>query len=153
MRVRRLCETKLSAKNLFKAINEHVISVINYHIGVLKLEPEKFVKLDDSIRKILMEFKIHLQPADKERLYLPREMLGRGLSNIEHKSENMLLDLKNTLEKSKLISQRRKAILMIECNTKTHLSLIDSYLKTKYSIEGSIAKQELHGAQILNNQN
>lgn len=34
-RVQRLCETKLNAKNLFKAINEHAVSVINYHIGVL----------------------------------------------------------------------------------------------------------------------
>ena len=71
-RTRRLCETKLNSKNLFKGINEHAISVINYHIGVLKLEPSDFTKLDDEIRKVLMDYKIHLQPANKERLYLPR---------------------------------------------------------------------------------
>ncbi|TBT98051.1 guanylate kinase, partial [Hamiltosporidium magnivora] len=33
-RVERLCHTRLNAKNLFSAINQHAISLINYHIGV-----------------------------------------------------------------------------------------------------------------------
>ena len=89
---KRLCETNLNSKNLFKGINEHAISVINYHIGILKLEPKEFKSLDDEIRKVLMDYKIHLQPADKERLYLPRMQLGRGLCNVEHKSEYVLLE-------------------------------------------------------------
>ncbi|TBU03776.1 hypothetical protein CWI39_0907p0010 [Hamiltosporidium magnivora] len=36
-RVERLCHTRLNAKNLFSAINQHAISLINYHIGVLRL--------------------------------------------------------------------------------------------------------------------
>lgn len=35
----------LNAKNSFKAIDEHAVSVINYHIGVLKLVREKHVNL------------------------------------------------------------------------------------------------------------
>jgi hypothetical protein len=88
-----------------------VISVINYHIGTLKLEPSDFKTLDDEIRKVLMDYKIPLQPANKERLYLPRSNLGRGLCNIEHKSENMLLELNKALERSKNVSLRRAAIL------------------------------------------
>ena len=89
-RTKMLCEKKLNSKNLFKGINGHAISVINYNIGVLKLEPSDFRKLDDNIRKVLMDYKVHFQPANKERLYLPREQPGRGLSNIEHRSELML---------------------------------------------------------------
>ena len=85
-RVMNLCESKLNAINLFKAINEHEVSVINYHIGLIKLEPEEYVKLDESIRKVLIEYKVHLQPANKEKLYLSRASMGRGLINIEHKS-------------------------------------------------------------------
>jgi hypothetical protein len=59
-RTRRLCETHLNSRNLFKSINEYAISVINYHIGILKLEPSDFKKLDDEIRKVLMDYKIHL---------------------------------------------------------------------------------------------
>jgi len=105
-RIRRLCETKLNSKNLFKGINEHAISVINYHIGVLKLEPTDFSKLDDDIRKVLMDYKIHLQPENKEKLYMPRAQLARGLSNIEHKSEPMLLELNKSLERSSNVSLR-----------------------------------------------
>ena len=57
-----------------------------------------------------MDYKVHLQPANKERLYLPRAMLGRGLSNIEHKSEHMLLELNERFERSKNVSLRRAAI-------------------------------------------
>ncbi|TBU00360.1 hypothetical protein CWI36_1664p0010, partial [Hamiltosporidium magnivora] len=32
-RVERLCHTRLKAKKIFSAINQHAISLINYHIG------------------------------------------------------------------------------------------------------------------------
>ena len=142
-RVKRLCEKKLNAKNLFKGINEHAISIINYHVGVLKLEPEKYKKLDEEVRKILIEHKIHLQPANKERLYLPRELLGRGLTNIEHKSEHMLLQLRDTLEKSKNINLRRAAILKIEEENKSHLFLIKKYLMEKYKLDEKLTREDL----------
>ncbi|KAK1347890.1 hypothetical protein LUQ84_002860 [Hamiltosporidium tvaerminnensis] len=68
-RVERLCHTRLNAKNLFSAINQHAISLINYHIGVLRLEPADFSKLDDAVRAVLVKNKIHLRPGCKERLY------------------------------------------------------------------------------------
>ncbi|TBU13806.1 reverse transcriptase, partial [Hamiltosporidium tvaerminnensis] len=110
-RVERLCHTRLNAKNLFSAINQHAISLINYHIGVLRLEPADFSKLDDAVRAVLVKNKIHLRPGCKERLYLPRTELGRGLHSVELRSEHMLLQLLNCLEKSKEISTRRAAIL------------------------------------------
>ncbi|TBU05341.1 hypothetical protein CWI36_0646p0040, partial [Hamiltosporidium magnivora] len=66
-RVERLCHTRLNAKNLFSAINQHAISLINYHIGVLRLEPADFSKLDDAVRAVLVKNKIHLRPGCKER--------------------------------------------------------------------------------------
>ena len=109
-RAERLCKTKLNAKNLFKALNEHALSLINYHIGVLRLEPEDFSEIDHEIRQILTYHKVHMQPACKERLYLPRLELGRGLQSVEHKSEQMLLQLKT----SEHISTRRVTILKVE---------------------------------------
>ena len=147
-RTKRLCETNLNAKNLFKAINEHAISVINYHIGVLKLEPSEFSKIDDEIRKVLMDYKIHLQPANKERLYLPRAQLGRGLCNIEHKSEHMLLELNKSLERSSNESLRRAAILKVEKDSSTHLALINSYLIAKYKMTELLTPKSLCEAQL-----
>ena len=76
-RVEKLCKTKL---------NEHAVLVINYHIELVKLEPEDFRSLDHDIRQVLTNYQVHLQPACKERLYLPRAEMGRGLVNIEHYS-------------------------------------------------------------------
>ncbi|EQB62206.1 hypothetical protein NAPIS_ORF00213 [Vairimorpha apis BRL 01] len=85
-RVEKLCKTKLNGKNILRAINEHAVLVINYHIELVKLEPEDFRSLDHDIRQVLTNYQVHLQPACKERLYLPRAEMGRGLVNIEHYS-------------------------------------------------------------------
>ena len=147
-RTKRLCETNLNSKNLFKSINEYAISVINYHIGVLKLEPKDYSELDDEIRKVLMDYKVHLQPANKERLYMPRSKLGRGLCNIEHKSEHMLLELNKSFEKSRNVSLRRAAILKVEKDNSTHLALINSFLIAKYKLQESFTLKILCEAQI-----
>ncbi|TBU11403.1 hypothetical protein CWI38_1225p0020 [Hamiltosporidium tvaerminnensis] len=52
-RVERLCHTRLNAKNLLSAINQHAISLINYHVGVVRLELANFSKLDDAVRAVI----------------------------------------------------------------------------------------------------
>ena len=84
-----------------------------------------------------MDYKVHLQPANKERLYLPRDQLRRGLSNIEHRSELILLELNKSLEKSRNVSLRQAAILKVGKNSSTHLALINRYLKSKYKLNES----------------
>lgn len=61
--------------------------------------------------------------------------MGRGLYSVEFKSKCMLLQLWETLDKYKNILTRRAAILKVEEENKTHLSLITLFLKTKYSID------------------
>ncbi|EQB60535.1 hypothetical protein NAPIS_ORF01909 [Vairimorpha apis BRL 01] len=127
--------TKLNGKNMIRAINEHAISVINYHVGLVKLEPSDFKSLDHDIRQVLIKYQVHLQPACKERLYLPRTDMGRGLTNIEFKSECMLLTMHRSLNETRNSSLRRAAILKSEEACASHLSLIVSYLKIRYSLE------------------
>lgn len=146
-RVEKICMTKLNGVNMIRAINEHAISVINYHVGLLKLEPEEYKRLDFEIRQMLIKHHIHLQPACKERLYLPRKEMGRGLACIEHRSENMLLNMYNSLNESRNSSLRRAAILKVEEDTQSHLSQIESYLKIKYGFEGIVSPKMLVVAQ------
>ncbi|TBU20063.1 reverse transcriptase, partial [Hamiltosporidium tvaerminnensis] len=117
-RVERLCHTRLNARNLFSAINQHAISLINYHIGVLRLEPADFSKLDDAVRGVVLSF------------------------------EYMLLQLLDCLEKSKEISTGRAAILKLENNNKTHLALIKGFLKVKYRLVEEVTKKSLEEAQL-----
>ncbi|KAF7682822.1 hypothetical protein TCON_1965 [Astathelohania contejeani] len=102
-RVNRLCNSDLDSKILFKAINEHV----NYYIRLQLLVPADFLKFDHEIRQALIKHKVHLKPGCKERLYLPRTEMGRGLHSVVMKSEYMLLQLLDTLKKYKYISSRR----------------------------------------------
>jgi hypothetical protein len=89
------------------------------------------IRIDDEIRQILIKYKIHKQPANKERLYLPRSELGRGLHKVEYKSELMILQLKQTLESTKSRSLRREAILKSEREAQTHFANIDGFLRVK----------------------
>ncbi|TBU20463.1 reverse transcriptase [Hamiltosporidium tvaerminnensis] len=91
---------------------------------------------------------IHLRPRCKERLYLSRTELGRGLHSIELQSEHMLLQLLDCLEKSKEISTRRAAILKVENNNKTHLALIKGFLKVNYRLVEEVIKKSLEEAQL-----
>ena len=139
-RAERLCKTTLNGKNMIRAINEHAISVINYHIGLLKLEPQDFKRLDFDIRQVLIKYQIHLQPACKERLYLPRSEMGRGLISIENRSEHMLLGMYNSFSETIHSSPRRAAILKVEEESKSHLYTINNYLKTRYIFIWAITK-------------
>ena len=56
---------------------------------------------------------MHLQPANTERLYLPRKELGRGFGNLVQKSERMEFQLFETLDNAKNTSLRRAAILKV----------------------------------------
>ncbi|KAL6121570.1 hypothetical protein NUSPORA_01495 [Nucleospora cyclopteri] len=73
VRIEKLCKTKPNGKNLFTAINEHAISLVNYYIGILKIESENFANLDELIRLILNKNKIILKPTYKEGFCLPNK--------------------------------------------------------------------------------
>ncbi|KAL6121944.1 hypothetical protein NUSPORA_01052 [Nucleospora cyclopteri] len=133
-RVVRLCKTKLNGKNLFRAINEHAISLVNYYIEILKIMPDDFVRLDEEIRLILTKNKIHFQPNCKERLYLPRTEMSRRLCSVEQRTKQMLLQLKTQFEKDRHRSIRRATILSVEKKKSSHLALIIPYLSNKYNI-------------------
>ncbi|KAK1347823.1 hypothetical protein LUQ84_002804 [Hamiltosporidium tvaerminnensis] len=62
----------------------------------------------------------------------------------------MLLQLLDCLEKHKYTSTRRAAILKVENNNKTHLSLIKNFLKIKYGLEEEVTKKKLEEAQHAN---
>ena len=146
-RVERLCQTRLNGKNSMKAITEHAINLINYYIGLLRLEPQHFKDLDDDVRHILTKHGMHMQPGCLERLYLPRTELGRGLVNIEFRSEQMLLQLFGMLSESAAVSTRRAAILKVERVNNTHLGTIPAYLRSRYAFGSSPTLKALTVAQ------
>lgn len=139
-RVERLCNTRLNGKNLMKGINEYAISLMNYFVGVIEAEASDYERSDLEIRQILTSKGCHAITGCKERLYLPRDELGRGLHSMELRSEVMMLELRQTLERSKQ-SLRRKAILKAEKEGQTHLWHIEGFLRAKYGIKDEDNKE------------
>ncbi|GIX61145.1 reverse-transcriptase domain containing protein,putative [Babesia caballi] len=133
-RVNMLLDTDLSAKNLFRALNQYALTVPNYYIGVVPLEPYQFARLDRMVRTQLYEKGAHKHCANISRLYLPRKELGRGLHNLEFRAEMMLLNLWLTLSADENKSTRRAAILQHHRQTYSHASLITTYLHDKYGL-------------------
>jgi hypothetical protein len=83
-RIEKICNTTLNGRNSIRAINEHAISVINYYIGIIPVTQDEYENLDNEIRQLLILHRMHFQPACKERLYLPRNEIGRGLCSVFH---------------------------------------------------------------------
>nr|XP_027204724.1 uncharacterized protein LOC113798392 [Dermatophagoides pteronyssinus] len=129
-RIKKLCETKLNGRNLFHAINEFALSTANYYIGIINFEPEDYVRLDVNIRKILKEYSVIRNSSNIDRLYLPRNELGRGLGNMAEKSELMLFNLNEYL----LNSINYKAIIESEKAQATHLGTIKEFICRTYDI-------------------
>lgn len=146
-RISLLCKTKLNASNMMQAINEYAISLINYYCGIVDIEPEEYARLDLEIRAVLTQHNIYFKPSCMERLYMPRTKLGRGLSNVEDKSEKILLQFNTFLNNKKEICDRKRCIITNEQNSLTQLGLIDGYLRSKYSLKETIDIDILQTAQ------
>ena len=146
-RVEKICKSGLNSRNTITAINEYALSLINYYIGTIPMEHSEYQRIDDDVRKMLRKYKLHLQPSNTERLYLPRKELGRGLGNVVHKSEKMEFQLFSMLDKTKNTSLRRAAILAIMKEENSTTSLIIEYLKARYHVEGEMSLEVLETVQ------
>ena len=75
-RAEAVVKTNLNAKNMFLALNERAMSLIDYPIGICEIAKNEASKIDTNIRKILQQAKIHIISASKQRLYIPRKEMG-----------------------------------------------------------------------------
>lgn len=133
-RTEALCATKLNARNLFNALNEFAISTINYYIGLIDYKPEELREMDNMIKRILARHNITRNASNKERIYLSRNELGRGLQNIQDKAEIMLLKLHDYLDQK----PDTRPIIEIEKKLVTQLGIIKEYVQTKYEMTENV---------------
>jgi hypothetical protein len=59
----------------------------------------------------------------------------------------MLLELRETLERTKNVSTRRAAILKVEQNSSSHISATENYIKGKYNLNEKPTQKSLIEAQ------
>ena len=75
-----LTKTELNDKNLIKTINTKVIPVAAYQMNVCKFTKAKLNELDFVVKRELRKCNMLGRQSSEERLYLKRDVGGRGLN-------------------------------------------------------------------------
>lgn len=100
-RVKSLTNSHLNARNLLRAINIYAVPVLLYTFGIINYNTTDLKKIDIKTRKILAMSKAHQQKADVDRLYLPTDQGGRGLTSLETLHKTQIIKYKTYLETEK----------------------------------------------------
>ena len=82
-RVKLVAGSRLYAGRLLKAVNIWAVSVVRYTAGVLEWTKMELEELDRKTRKILSMNGAFLMGSDIDRLYMKRDVGGRGLISVE----------------------------------------------------------------------
>ena len=78
-RLRMILRSKLNGRNKIMAANTWAVSLIRYGAGILKWNTDELKSFDRRTRKVMiMDGVVHYK-SDIDRVYLSREMGGRGL--------------------------------------------------------------------------
>lgn len=81
-RTKLLVNTELNDANLIKAINIKVIPVAAYAMNICKFSTAEIKELDQIVKKQLRKKRLLGRQASDERLYLKRQIGGRGLKSM-----------------------------------------------------------------------
>ena len=76
-----VCE--LNDKKLMNTMNTRVLPITTYSMNVIKYTKEEINALEMIIKNCLRENKMHSPQGSDERLYLPRNLGGRGLKSVK----------------------------------------------------------------------
>ena len=82
-RVKMVAKSRLYARSLISAINVWAVSVVRYTAGILDWKEKELQALDVKTRKILTRNGVFHMRSSVDRLYLKRQVGGRGLMSIE----------------------------------------------------------------------
>ena len=138
-RARKLLETKLYSRNLFKGINTWAVTLGRY-LGVFsKWTGEELKQMDLRTRKLMTMHKV-LHPRDEvDRLYVSRRLGERGLASIEGSVDESIQRLENYTEKhgGRLITVTRNN------NNDTRASGMIITKKQKWEEKQAIKKRHL----------
>lgn len=96
-RVKCLTKSHLNSRNLLRSINVYAVPVLLYSFGIINYKTSDLKIIDIKTRKILAMNKAHQQKAEVERLYLPIEEGGRGLTNLEMLHKTQIIKYKTYL--------------------------------------------------------
>ena len=99
-RVSKILKSKLNGGNVIKAIYSWAVSVVRYTAGIIDWTQAKLEDLDQKTRKLMLAHHALHPQSDVDRLYLPRQVGGRGLLQIRQTVEEEKRALNDYIKKS-----------------------------------------------------
>ena len=100
-RVRKVLETKLNSRNVFKALNAWAVSVVRYTAAFLGWSRLQIEDIDRWTRIWLTMHNGFHPKSNVDWLYLSRSECGRGLIGVQDTVETAILRLRNYVRNSK----------------------------------------------------
>ena len=115
-RLKKICKSELTPKNKITAINQLAIPVVTYGFGIIDWPQYELDILDVKTRKTLTLHKVIYRNQCLDRIYLPRNEGGLGLTEIDHAYRASIVSLgqylKSTEEENmKLVEQQHRDTL------------------------------------------
>ena len=92
-RIRLVMKSELNARNKIAAINTLAIPVVTYSFGIIDWKLNEIQALDITTRKFMHMNKMHATKADVDRIYLPCQEGGRGLTSLEREYKATMIGL------------------------------------------------------------
>lgn len=134
MRIKKITDTQINAKNMLNAINEFAIFVLNFYVGTINIPESLLIEWDTKIRKILSKKGVHNKTACKKRLYLKIKYLGLGLNCLEFNQEKLLLSLLTKIEEKSINCSRNKLIKSVYEKFAITGKELEENLRNKYNM-------------------
>ena len=78
-----ILKSELNARNKITAIGALAVPMLRQSFGIINWRTEEIKRIERKTRKMLSMYKMHHPKADKDRLYVKRKEIGRGLVQIE----------------------------------------------------------------------
>ena len=123
-RLERVCRTELNSKNLIKAINTYVISILTYSFGIISWSNTDLENLQRQLRVQLTKHRKHHAKSSTLRVTLPRDEGGRGIIDIKNLHNKQIAQLRSYFHERMKDSSLHASICSSD-NNYTPLNLLE----------------------------
>ena len=96
-RVRLVLKGDLNAANRFEAINTLAVPIVKHSFNITNCKLSEIKKLDTKTKRPLTIHRMHHAKADVNRMYLPRRIGARGLTQLETAYKSTTIGLETYL--------------------------------------------------------
>ena len=113
-RVRSILRSKLSGKNMAKAISTYATSAITYSFGTVRWTKTELNDLNTKTRKEFYKHKAHHPRSAVERFHLPRKLGGRGIPDLFTRHNQQIMNLRQYFYAKETTSEIHQAVILAD---------------------------------------